>query len=153
MTQAEIAAKYGITQSAVSLWKKQGCDLDDPVAVAKFADLKATRSRGITKKRKLAHMDTADTKLPDPTILSPEHRATLTESAADAFIELPAPFDGPEPLQALAILMDIEDGFRRRLDDIKTIGHALSIDLAEDDLSRASRLANDLQALLGGFAP
>jgi hypothetical protein len=115
--------------------------------VARFADIKATRSRGITKKRKIAQADAAH----DPAELSPEHRQILTDSHSEAFVDLPAPYDGPDPLQALAILMNLEDSFQRRLTALKEIGHVGSIDLAENDLDRITRITEALDALLSGY--
>src|ERR1700741_4012842 len=101
MTQAEIAKKYGITQSAVSLWKKSGCNLNDPAAVERFADMKAARSRGITRKRKLSHIDKVhDTDNEDPAVLSPEYREVLAGSPSDAFVDLPGCFHDSDSLNS-----------------------------------------------------
>ncbi|MBV8279823.1 MAG: hypothetical protein JO170_31795 [Verrucomicrobia bacterium] len=100
MTQAEIAKQYGVSQSAVSRWKTEGCDLDDPAEVAQFAEIKACRSRGITRKRKLAHHARRIPVRRYPTL---QEAITRLLSDGEDFVLLPMPLGA-------AIVLDVYHG-------------------------------------------
>jgi len=125
MTIKEAAKLVKRDIRTIQRWEKAGVDIADPKALLAHAEVMDCKARGSSKGRVRARLDAVDEEQPDPAILTPEDREVLAASHPETFVDLPAPFTNDQYCSAVKVLAILRGAFQRRLNDLRTTGHAL----------------------------
>jgi hypothetical protein len=153
MTIEEAARLVGKSAKTIQRWRDAGVGVTDRAALLAHSEEKDCRAKGASKNRVLKRMDRglrADSSEYTP-LISQGMRAKLLAASPDAFIDLPAVITRGQKENALATILALCQAFKTRLDDLQSIGHALSIELAEAELAEMNQILSRLEAILDGF--
>jgi hypothetical protein len=148
LTIEQAATIVGRSVHTIYRWKRNGLDVTNRAELLEFSQIQDARARGkayeCSRRRKLEALVSAQE--------ANELQSRLSAvTDPEQFIELPAPFSLQSADRAMALLREIRAGFLERVEELKRIGHTLSISLAEGELEELTTVYRALDAIFEGY--
>jgi hypothetical protein len=149
LTIEEAAAIAGRSVHTVYRWKRNGVDITNRAELLSYGQSQDARGRGKayqnSRRRQLAALYAAQG--------ASELQSRFSGvTDPEEFVELRAPFSLESAKRVIALLREIRAGFLERAEELKRIGHTLSISLAGAELEEITEVYRRLDNLFEGFA-
>jgi len=141
------------TERTIARWKLEGCKLDEE-SLLLWSEEKDSRARGRSKTRwreredqaYVASKSSGMTNTQTPTIAS-----YFTDATEHDFIDLPSPVSIERMTRVVVTLDEIRAAFQQRVIELKAIGHAESLEWAEDDLGKIDATIRPIEEVICRF--
>jgi hypothetical protein len=151
MTIREAAKLVNRTERTISRWLSDGCRLDEDSLLV-FSEKMDCRARGRSKTRWHQREEKAYVASKSSAV-TPTPLAKLLEGVPDGrYCALPCP--ASDELQIAAVCEALEklvEAFRRRVVELEAIGHAHSVERADDDYRDLLADVRDIRDILAGY--
>jgi DNA-binding transcriptional MerR regulator len=150
VTIKEACALVKKSRFTIHRWKRQGLNIQNVEELLKYSAEQDERACGKAFELQLARANGAT--LPAAAMGANSLSSYFSPMPPpDEWVDLPCPFRLDAARQALAVVEEMKAAFNRRLVELRQIGHALSIDLGEEELATITESARLLEMAIGGW--
>jgi hypothetical protein len=147
LTVKNAAALIGRSTDTIYRWKAEGIDITSAKALREYAEICDMRSKGKTRILAMDRLYSSPTESLGGGIRS-HFPASIDR---DAFIDLPFPGCERRANLGLSIVGELKVNFTNRLEELRSIGHAESIEMATEELAFVTESFRLLESVLEAY--